>query len=38
VGSVADFREAMGDHDPDAGIRMQIKRDGVRRFVFLRSR
>ena len=38
IESVSDFREAMRDHDPESGIRMQILRDGVRRFVFLRSR
>ena len=38
IESIADFREAIGDSDPQKGIRLQVKRDGVRRFVFLRQR
>jgi serine protease Do len=38
IESVNDFRDSMRDQDPSAGIRMQVQRDGSRRFVFLRSR
>lgn len=37
IGNVTDFRDAMRDRDPKKGIRMQVKRDGVRRFVFIKS-
>lgn len=36
--SVADFRDAVSEHDPKQGIRMQVLRNGIRQFVFLRSR
>jgi serine protease Do len=38
IQSLADFRQALQDRDVEAGIRMQIQRDGVRRFVYLKSR
>ncbi len=38
IQSLADFRQALQDHDVQAGIRMQVQRDGVRRFVFLKAR
>ena len=38
IESVSDFRNALRDRSPEDGLRMQIMRDGVRRFVFLRSR
>jgi serine protease Do len=37
IKDVADFRKAMRDRDPDKGFRMQVKRDGVRRFIFIKS-
>lgn len=37
VENAADFRRVMKDVDPSEGIRMQLMRDGVRRFVFLKS-
>jgi serine protease Do len=38
IQSAGDFRDALRDSDPETGIRMQVERDGARRFVFLRSR
>jgi serine protease Do len=38
IDNLADFRAALKDADLDAGIRMQLKREGVRRFVFLKRR
>ncbi|MHB8954012.1 MAG: DegQ family serine endoprotease [Pirellulaceae bacterium] len=38
IEAVSDFRESTRNYDPQAGIRMQIQRDGVRRYIFLRSR
>jgi serine protease Do len=38
ITSLADFRDALRDNDPALGVRMQVQRDGVRRFVFLRGR
>ena len=40
VGAIAanTFREAIRDLDSQDGIRMQVQRDGARRYVFLRSR
>jgi serine protease Do len=38
IQSLADFRQALQDRDVEAGIRMQIQRDGVRRFVYLKPR
>jgi serine protease Do len=35
ISDVAGFRSAMEDHDLDQGVRFQLERDGVRRFVFL---
>jgi serine protease Do len=37
VQNVRDFREALENADIANGVRLQVKRDGVRRFVFLRS-
>jgi serine protease Do len=37
IASLADFREALRDHDPTLGVRLQVQRDGVRRFIFLRG-
>lgn len=38
VNSVEDFREILRNRQPEDGIRMQIERDGARRFVFLKRR
>lgn len=38
INSIEDFRDAMRDHKPEEGIRLQVQRDGARRFIFLRSR
>lgn len=38
VESVADFREAIQEQDLSKGLRMQVQRDGSRRFVFLQGR
>ena len=38
VKSVADFRRATREVDVEDGVRMQVMRDGVRRFVFLKER
>jgi serine protease Do len=38
IQSLADFRDATRDFEAQAGIRMQVLRDGARRFVVLRSR
>jgi serine protease Do len=37
IGSVADFRETLTEDAVSRGIRLQIMRDGVRRFLFLRA-
>ncbi len=37
IGDLGDFREAMQESDVRRGIRMQVKREGVQRFVFLKS-
>ncbi len=37
IKSVGDYRDAMSHFDSKKGIRMQVIRDGVRRFAFLRS-
>jgi serine protease Do len=37
IGDLGDFREAMRESDVRRGIRMQVKREGVQRFVFLKS-
>jgi S1-C subfamily serine protease len=36
VKNVSDFREAIQDLDVRLGIRMQVMRDGSRRYVFFR--
>jgi serine protease Do len=36
IESIADFRQAVAKLEPEGGIRLQIERDGVRRFVFIR--
>ncbi len=38
IRTVANFREAMDQNDVSSGIRLQVMREGVRRFVFLKSR
>ena len=38
VRNLADYRNAMSQVDLSEGVRMQVLRDGVRRFVFLRVR
>lgn len=38
IRTVADFRDAMDQNDVSQGIRLQVMREGVRRFVFLKSR
>jgi serine protease Do len=38
IETVADFREAMADQDLATGVRLQIKREGVGLYLFLRSR
>lgn len=38
VDSVTDFRAAVGRVEGERGIRLQVVRDGVRRFVFVRPR
>ena len=37
IDDLADFREAMKEEDVERGIRMQVKREGFQRFVFLKS-
>ncbi|MBN1852714.1 MAG: Do family serine endopeptidase [Pirellulales bacterium] len=37
IRNIEDFREAMKDQDLSQGIRIQVKREGMRRFVFLKS-
>jgi serine protease Do len=37
ITDISDFRDAVKAEDLSPGIRMQVKRDGVRRFVFMRS-
>jgi len=38
IKNVKDFEQALEEQDPQQGIRMQVVRDGFKRFVFLRSR
>jgi serine protease Do len=38
INNLTDFRTELKDADLDAGIRMQLEREGVRRFVFLKRR
>tara|TARA_R110002049_G_scaffold288423_1_gene470950 strand:+ start:136342 stop:137868 length:1527 start_codon:yes stop_codon:yes gene_type:complete len=38
IRSAADFKQAIGDFDLSAGLRMQVYRDGVKRFVFVKQR
>jgi serine protease Do len=38
VTNVRDFREATADADLSRGVRLQVKADGARRYVFLKSR
>jgi serine protease Do len=38
IRSLSDFRETTENLDPRSGIRMQVMREGIRQFVFLRSR
>jgi serine protease Do len=37
IDDLADFREAMKEEDVEHGIRMQVKREGFQRFVFLKN-
>lgn len=37
IRNIRDFREAMSKADTAKGVRMQVMRDGSRRFVFLKS-
>ena len=37
VKNVAEYRDVMQKHPVDSGVRMQVSRDGVTRFVFLRA-
>jgi serine protease Do len=37
VKDVTDYRKAIAGFDPDKGVRLQLVREGIRRFVFLRS-
>jgi serine protease Do len=37
IEDVNDYRDAIRQFDPQTGIRMQVVRDGIRRFVFVRS-
>lgn len=36
IDDISDFRDAVKEEDLAQGIRMQVKREGVRRFVFMR--
>ena len=38
IADVADFRKAMDEQDLEEGVRLQVKREGMRRFVFLKNR
>lgn len=38
IDSVAEFRDAMAQQEPEAGIRMQVLRGGFKRFVFIRGK
>jgi serine protease Do len=37
IHSVADFQAAFRDRDLSRGVRLQLKRESVKRFVFLRG-
>jgi serine protease Do len=37
IADISDFRDAIKEEDLSRGIRMQVKREGVRRFVFLKT-
>jgi len=37
IADVSDFREAMKEQDVKRGIRMQVKREGMQRFVFIKG-
>ena len=37
INDLSDFREAMKEEDVKSGIRMQVKREGLQRFVFMKS-
>lgn len=37
IRNIRDFREAMSKADPAKGVRLQVMRDGSRRFVFLKN-
>jgi hypothetical protein len=38
IASAEEFRDALEKQDLQAGIRLQVMRDGVRRFVFVQQR
>ena len=37
VRTAGEYRDAMKEQSPSKGVRMQVSRDGVTRFVFLRA-
>lgn len=37
ISTVTDFREALRELDPESGVRLQVERNGVRRFVYVRG-
>jgi S1-C subfamily serine protease len=37
IKDVSEYRDAIKDFNADKGIRLQVVRQGIRRFVFLRS-
>jgi S1-C subfamily serine protease len=37
IRNLSDYREAMSQVDLAKGVRLQLMRDGIRRFVFLRA-
>lgn len=38
IETLADFRAALKKADPKQGVRLQLQREGMRRFVFLKQR
>jgi serine protease Do len=38
VSTAGEYRDAMKEHSPAKGVRMQVSRDGVSRFVFLKTK
>ncbi|MBN2130036.1 MAG: DegQ family serine endoprotease [Sedimentisphaerales bacterium] len=37
INDLTDFREAMKEEDVKRGVRMQVKREGIQRFVFMKN-